>query len=547
MRKYKKIYLFFIIGILTGIVFILKGGTPSQAKVSIPKATANDWLYTKGNRIYNKNGTQVWLTGLNWFGYNTGTNCLDGLWNADLITSVQSIADKGFNLIRVPMSSELILNWKKGHYPKANYNTSINSYLNDKNSLQILDYFVSLCRANGIKIMFGIHSAKSDPQGHQYPLWYNGAITEADYISSLTWLAKRYKNDDTVIAYDLKNEPHGTASEKQKAIWNNSKAKNNWKYVAEKTALKILKVNPNVLIMVSGVEIYPKNVQKNSNYNSKKASDYYYTWWGANLRGVKDYPINLGKYQNKLIYTPHDYGPTVYNQSWFQKNYTYESLMKDCWRNNWFYIHEKKIAPVLVGEWGGFMTQPNIKWMTYMRKLIKTNQLSHTFWCFNANSGDTGGLVKDDFKTWDMKKYNFVKEVLWQSYGDFVGLDSEVPLGKNGITITAYEKRVNKVAAFGKVAKKTIPTLSKVTKYSLTNAKVTYKSYKNADGYMVYLSLKKDKGYKVIKNIKSTKETSCIITKLNKNTTYYVKIRAYIQVGDKKVYSKYSAVKKIRI
>lgn len=75
--------------------------------------------------------------------------------------------------------------------------------------------------------------------------------------------------------------------------------------------------------------------------------------------------------------------------------------MKDCWKDNWFYIQEQDIAPLLIGEWGGFMTEPNLTWMTYMRKLIKDNHVNHTFWCFNANSGDTGGLVKDDFVTWD--------------------------------------------------------------------------------------------------------------------------------------------------
>ncbi len=519
----------------------------NHKEITIPKATTNDWLYAKGNKIVNKNGTQVFLTGLNWFGYNTGTNCLDGLWASDLITSVQAIADKGFNLIRVPISCELILNWKEGIYPNANYNSAINSYLNGKNSLQILDYFVSLCRANGIKIMFGIHSAKTDPQGHLYPLWYNGSITEKDYINSLTWLAKRYKNDDTVIAFDLKNEPHGGANDTNKAIWNNSKSKNNWKYVAEKTALQILKVNPNALIIVSGIEIYPKNIKQNSNYTSKKAKDYYYNWWGGNLRGVKDYPINLGKYQNKLIYSPHDYGPSVYNQPWFQKNFTYQSLMKDCWKDNWFYIHQQSIAPVFIGEWGGYMTEPNLKWMTYLRKLIKTNQISHTYWCYNANSGDTGGLIKDDFKTWDMEKYNFVKEVLWQSYGDFVGLDSEIPLGKNGITLSSYEKRIRRVAKYNKLTKKTVPVLSKVTKFSGSKLKISYRTFSGADGYVIYISTKKSSGYRAIKKVTNPKQTSYVTGDLKKNRTYYIKIRAYIKVGDKRLYSKYSVIKKIKI
>ena len=75
-----------------------------------------------------------------------------------------------------------------------------------------------------------------------------------------------------------------------------------------------------------------------------------------------------------------------------------------------------------------------------MRTLISNYRLNHTFWCLNANSGDTGGLLLDDFTTWDTAKYNFVKEVLWQENGKFVGLDHEIPLGVNGITLKEVAK-----------------------------------------------------------------------------------------------------------
>ena len=394
----------------------------------------DDWLHTDGNKILDKDGKQVWLTGVNWFGYNTGTNTFDGLWNSQLVPTVKSIADHGFNLIRVPMSAELLLQWKKGEYPKANYNNAYNPALNDMNSLQIFDYFLKLAEENGIKVMPDIHSAETNASGHNVNLWYTDKISVDKYYEALEWMADRYKGNDTIIAFDLKNEPHGKPDEgKNAAIWNNSKDANNWKYVAETAAAKVLAKNPNVLIMIEGTEIYPKNSK--GDYTSTNKDDYYFNWWGGNLRAVRDFPIDLGKYQNKLVYSPHDYGPTVYEQPWFEGDYTFDSLMKDCWQDNWFYIHKENKAPLLIGEWGGFMKDPNLKWMTYMRKLIKDNHLNHTFWCFNANSGDTGGLVKDDFRTWDTEKYNFVKEVLWQQDGKFVGLDHQVKLGANGITL----------------------------------------------------------------------------------------------------------------
>ena len=219
------------------------------------------------------------------------------------------------------------------------------------------------------------------------------------------------------------------------AIWNDSDSANNWKYVAETAASRILAKNPNVLIMVEGTEIYQTDIKSNKDFISTNDDDYYFNWWGGNLRGVKDFPVDLGKYQNKLVYSPHDYGPTVYQQPWFEGDYDFDSLMRDCWQDNWFFIYKNNTAPLLIGEWGGFMKEPNLKWMTCMRRLISENHLNHTFWCYNANSGDTGGLVLDDFSTWDEEKYAFVKEVLWQENGKFVGLDHKIALGENGITL----------------------------------------------------------------------------------------------------------------
>ncbi len=407
--------------------------------MDVPEPTTDDWLYVKGNKIVDKDGNEVWLTGINWFGYNTGTNTFDGLWAGDMNTSIQEIANHGFNVIRVPFSAELILQWSAGEYPDANFNQATNDYLVGMDSLQIFEYFIGQARANGLKIIIDIHSAETNASGHMINLWYTEKISTEDYLFALSWMADRYKNDDTIIAYDLKNEPHGKHYEGDAAaIWNDSTSDNNWKYVAERAAQAVLSKNPNALVMVEGIEIYPKDIKANGDYSSQNEDDYYYNWWGGNLRGVADYPVDLGEYQNKLIYSPHDYGPTVYQQPWFEGDFTYESLLEDCWYDNWLYISEEEIAPLLIGEWGGFMQEPNLEWMTYMRQLIGEYKLHHTFWCFNANSGDTGGMVLDDFTTWDEEKYEFVKVVLWNDGEHFIGLDHEIPLGINGISLGEY-------------------------------------------------------------------------------------------------------------
>ena len=412
----------------------------SSPAVSTYGTAGDDWLTTDGSKIVDMNGNEVWLTGLNWFGYNTGTNLFDGLWNAELETSIVSIADHGFNLMRIPMSAELLLEWKNGNYPTANYNHAYNSNLNSLNSLEIFDYVLTLCEQNGIKVMVDIHSANTDASGHNHPVWYTDRISEDQYVEALKWIADRYKNFDTIVAFDLKNEPHGKASENQHAIWNDSDDKDNWKRVAERAGNAILDINPHVLIVVEGIQIYPTDLSSN-NFTSTNDADYYNTWWGGNLMAVKDFPIDFGDEtrNRQVVYSPHDYGPLVYEQPWFSGGFTYDSLYKDAWHDYWLYIAEEDIAPILIGEWGGFMSGDNLKWMEYLRDLIGKENLNHTFWCYNANSGDTGGLVKDDFKTWDDDKYALVETVLWKNdEGKFIGLDHEVALGANGISLSDH-------------------------------------------------------------------------------------------------------------
>lgn len=427
--------------------------TESSSTVTPPvTSTGKDWLHTDGSNIYDENGKEVWLTGVNWFGYNCSERVFHGLWSADLEVVVKDIADHGFNLIRVPFSAELINEWKEGVFKDINITAwasgdqGLNqSLLNEdgkthKNSLEVFDAFLAACEKNGIKVMPDIHSAEADNSGHDKPMWYTAKYDTDYFYSALEWFADRYKDNDTIIAIDLKNEPHGqqNAGEGNFAKWNDEQANDNWKYVAETAAKKVLAKNPHLLIMIEGTEIYPIDTENNMDYhveNKPEAPAYYSNWWGGNLRGVKDFPVLPESSQ--IVYSPHDYGPLVFQQSWFYEGFTYETLIKDCWQDNWLYIETENIAPLLIGEWGGFIDNgPNEAWMKDLRKLIGTYHINHTFWCLNPNSGDTGGLLGNDWSTWDEEKYNLVKEVLWQEDGKFVGLDHDVPLGENGISLS---------------------------------------------------------------------------------------------------------------
>ena len=440
---------------------------------NVQKATAadefhDDWLHVNDKaEVVDMNGNPVWMTGVNWFGYNVGSQVFDGAWSANVHHCLDLIADHGFNLLRVPMSTQILLQWKNGEPDPI---IKLNEYENPeltvegvvggtpKYSFDIWNQVVEWCREDGIKIMMDVHCATTNAAGHNYALWYDDNYSEEDWLEALSWFSNYYKDDDTILAIDLKNEPHGKTDDGIFAKWDGSTDKNNWRYAAEKGAKACLDENPNLLIMVEGIEVYPKFEEGESwashsvDYSRYPWSPYHGAWWGANFRGVRDYPVNLGEHQSQLVYSPHDYGPEVYKQDWFylddpSKTFTRETLLDDYWRDTWAFLVEENISPILMGEWGGWVDKEhdksgeNVHWMQELRDYMIEKRIHHTFWCFNENSSDTGGLVYDNFQKWDDVKYEFIKPALWQTDGGkFISLDHKIPLGTagNGISLSDY-------------------------------------------------------------------------------------------------------------
>lgn len=465
---------------------------PASQVSAAPDEYHDDWLHVEGDKVVDMNGNEVWMTGVNWFGYNVGSQVFDGVWSQNMHWCLEMIADHGFNLLRVPMSIQILLQWKNNEPdPIIKLNEWKNPELTiegieggtPKYSFDIWNQAVEWCRELGIKIMMDIHSASTNAAGHNYPLWYDDSYSTDDWLEALEWFCDYYKDDDTIIAIDLKNEPHGKPEEGKFAKWDESKDENNWKYAAERGAMACLNQNPNLLIMVEGTECYPDfaggadwSTPSVDYANYGKFSGIYGAWWGANLRGVKDCPVDIGEYTKQIVYSPHDYGPEVFKQNWFylddaSKTFDRQSLLDDYWYDTWAYLAEENIAPLLMGEWGGWVddehdtTGENRHWLKEIRDYMIDKHIHHTFWCFNENSSDTGGLVYDNFGTWDDVKYEFVRPALWQDEnGVFISLDHQIPIGANGQSLGDY---------YGGTTTGTKPTVTTTTTASSDAATTT--------------------------------------------------------------------------
>ena len=55
------------------------------------------------------------------------------------------------------------------------------------------------------------------------------------------------------------------------------------------------------------------------------------------------------------------------------------------------------------------MTTVDQQWLSSLVDYVKGNGMSFSFWCLNPDSGDTGGILQDDWQTVNVDKMNALK------------------------------------------------------------------------------------------------------------------------------------------
>ena len=84
--------------------------------------------------------------------------------------------------------------------------------------------------------------------------------------------------------------------------------------------------------------------------------------------------------------------------------------MPAIWDHSWGYLTKQNIAPIMVGEFGSnLQTSSDQQWFQAFQAYMKQNALGWTFWSLNPDSGDTGGLLADDWKTVVQAKQDVLK------------------------------------------------------------------------------------------------------------------------------------------
>lgn len=370
-------------------------GDNSVATVTIKDLPAYtyDWLSTSGNQIVDESGDPVRLVAVNWFGAE-GTNYTPhGTWQNSYKSQLNQIKAFGFNTIRLPFSGAMMT----ATPPVTAIDFDVNPEFEDKTALEIFDLIVDYAAQIGLRIVLDHHRRTAGNGADGSPV--GGTYTEASWIATWEAMATRYAANKNVCGADLHNEPHDLT-------WSQ------WAAYAENCANAIHAINPNWLVFVEGVGAY----------------DNEFYWWGGQLKGVTDRPISINT-ANKVVYSPHEYGHSVALQSWLQRDgFTVPNWplnMYDVQGAAWGFIYEQNIAPIFIGEFGGWLgydgsgneTKPYAsyerQWLAEVLKYMNGDfdgdgnadhagtavGMSGAFWAYNPNSGDTGGLIEDDWLT----------------------------------------------------------------------------------------------------------------------------------------------------
>jgi aryl-phospho-beta-D-glucosidase BglC (GH1 family) len=260
-------------------------------------------------------------------------------YDADAVGKVPAIARAGFNVIR--------LDWS-------------NRALHD-GALRDLDRVIDAAGQYHLRVILDAHSNEAGTPGPWRPcyaqqangLWYDrggasddtdgcgtpGTVTDEQFVADWETVARHYRDNSTVIGYDLWNEPLGYGKSTWEAGQENPA--HNLRFMCERVGNAILSIDPTKLIICEG----PLDAAASAADANVPAP------WG-DLSLAAQLPVKL-IVPNKIVYSIHDYPASI---GGFQPDAGERKI--PIMNRTWGYLVRDYIAPVLIGEMGASMNTP---------------------------------------------------------------------------------------------------------------------------------------------------------------------------------------------
>jgi endoglucanase len=269
------------------------------------------YFSTKGSQIVAADDNPVRIASVGW-------NQVSG----DIPAQVAAIRAYGFNAIR--------LSW---------VNATMDS------DLTKIDQVVAAAKANGLKVILDNHTNEPghgdrDNWGAQQKngLWYDqggasdntdgggnaGTVPQAKFQQDWVTVAQHFAANDTVIGFDIRNEPLAVP---RGSTWGDDNPSTDIRMMYQAVGGAIQAVNPGVLIIAEGPQHYPDMP------------------WG-DLSRAASMPVRLSV-ANKVVYSIHDY-PKYVSNAVVNSGPAKVAAMNVAWG----YLVTQGIAPVWIGEMG---------------------------------------------------------------------------------------------------------------------------------------------------------------------------------------------------
>ena len=334
-------------------------------------------FYVADGEVYSS-GQRLRLAGVNWFGLEGTYLGLHGIgWTSPqrkLEDFVQQMHDLGFNAFRIPISPEALNPNSRGQDSR------------DPKPLDQLQRLLTEAANRGMYVLLDLHTCASSHASTDKPAPGVGSCafySESAWTADLRTLANLSLKNANVVGIDLFNEPYGLS-------WDD------WRGMSERGGAEILKINPRTLIFVEGVA-------------DRSTAGKFGAFWGENLTEAGAKMPNIP--QSRLVFSPHAYGPSVADQSYFHDG-AYPRNLAPIWEEHFGYLRADGHA-VVMGEFGGTYEGSDKSWQdAFVDYQINKGITSFFYWSMNPNSGDTKGLLLDDWRTVNQGKMTLLRRLL---------------------------------------------------------------------------------------------------------------------------------------
>eukprot|EP00775_Hariotina_reticulata_P004256 gene4256-4507_t len=399
---------------------------PARGKPAPPLKT-NNW------KIVNAvTGKRVIIRGLNWFGFNVPMGMVDGLWagGSKAATDFSAIAYQikllGYNAVRLPFTHGNLANanvWdlvrECEHMSRADFKKRIVDphVWAQQGQLRALPANPAPQKFIALGLYVVVDYQPMGLEQHPYNLGqFVGAWV--DLWKQIVCLPNFNSDMAGRIMVDVMNEPDSMGIR-----WEPQGDKPGAEQLYLATAQAIWNISPGqVLFLFEGTGQNMFGLNWGNGFITDQAI--------IQQKGLSD-PTNFFRqlltrdFAKAAIFTPHVYPPTITKSTFLGKELWEQSRTAFAYLQNTGFCDGGTCTrfPVFVGETGSaFTDETDKKWLNDFAEFLNARGAAREYnteliggwlwWAYNENSGDTGGIVMNNWQDFNWEKIRYMTDKL---------------------------------------------------------------------------------------------------------------------------------------